>query len=202
MAYNMREKPTKKNMNYYNYHDAFLHIYMSSRKLLQHGWELDADQIVTILVLELPLDDETEARVPGGDRKLNIVRVLGADLQGAGGFDMSGFAGFAVRDGEWNGESSDDSVNVGVDGRCSGGSLEFDDHGGIFSLGKKTRRFGAAVDVDRSQRRLRTAIPVRRACIDSGQKAKKDDDGHHDFFLVEFVFLFDFCRGSNDGCSR
>merc|ERR550519_1994583 len=169
MAYNMREKPTKKNMNYYNYHDAFLHIYMSSRKLLQHGWELDADQIVTILVLELPLDDETEARVPGGDRKLNIVRVLGADLQGAGGFDMSGFAGFAVRDGEWNGESSDDSVNVGVDGRCSG-------------LGKKTRRFGAAVDVDRRQRRLRTAIPVRRACIDSGQKAKKDDDGHHDFF--------------------
>jgi len=158
-----------------------------STDLLQHSGEDDADQIITVLVLELPFDIEAETGVPGGDRQLDVISVLFGRRQRAGGSDVSGFTGFALGNGERNGKSANDSVDVGVDGGGSSGRSEFDDHGGVFSLGKKARSLGAAVDINGGDLAFRTAVLVRGAGVDNGQKAKEDGDGGiHDAGLWQF----------------
>merc|ERR1712198_261008 len=108
-------------------------LHRKANNLLQHSREDDANQGSAILVLELPSDVEAEAGVPGGNGQLDVVSVLGANGQGAGGFNMSGLASLSVGDGERDGDSGDDSVD-GVDGGGSSGGLELDDHGSIRSF--------------------------------------------------------------------
>merc|ERR1712026_379862 len=148
-------------------------LHGKANNLLQHSREDDANQGSAILVLELPSDVEAEAGVPGGNGQLDVVSVLGANGQGAGGFNVSGLTSLSVGDGERDGDSGDDSVDDGVDG---GGSIR--------SFREEARGLGASVNVDGSNFGLGSAILKRRGSAGDGQKAKEDGDGgRHDFNL-------------------
>merc|ERR1712198_166007 len=103
-------------------------LHRKANNLLQHSREDDANQGSAILVLELPSDVEAEAGVPGGNGQLDVASVLGANGQGAGGFNVSGLASLSVDD--------------GVDGGGSSGGLELDDHGSIRSFREEARGLG------------------------------------------------------------
>merc|ERR1712198_176376 len=150
-------------------------LHGKANNLLQHSREDDANQGSAILVLELPSDVEAEAGVPGGNGQLDVVSVLGANGQGAGGFNVSGLASLSLGDGERDGDSGDDSVDDGVDGGGSSGGLELDDHGSVRSFREEARGLGYMKEKNKNGPQMTMCFKVKD---DVSQQS--DSDRHLD----------------------